>query len=295
MDRILTIANSNELLEYLIDSFNLYEHYDINPDLPKASFRIKKRLSGQYEPMRTKYDAIEISIEDTDPVFAARMANAARDKIDNLASALSKENLGQVLELLRSNIEEREKEVAMLGDSLSIIRKKFGIYDVNVQSELLATMVSGTESRLSAMKGQYEILKKAGGIPKDTLTFIRANIAGLEKKLSELTSPDSKSNFSLHRLNKGIVQFELVSQVYYQSKLQLSYDKDRLKHLDATYNAEISSIHLVESAKPPEIKSKPRRSIILLTTLLITALLGILGVLVIDRYKEVNWRDVLLP
>ena len=30
-DRLLTIAQSNEIVSYLIQKFKLYEHYDINP------------------------------------------------------------------------------------------------------------------------------------------------------------------------------------------------------------------------------------------------------------------------
>jgi tyrosine-protein kinase Etk/Wzc len=44
IDRILTLAESNELIYFLVDSFQLYEHYKINKDRPKASFKVEGRV-----------------------------------------------------------------------------------------------------------------------------------------------------------------------------------------------------------------------------------------------------------
>ncbi|MCB0628404.1 MAG: hypothetical protein KDD15_01690, partial [Lewinella sp.] len=41
IDRLLTIAEGNELVEFLIDSFQLYEHYDIDRNNAKAPYNIK--------------------------------------------------------------------------------------------------------------------------------------------------------------------------------------------------------------------------------------------------------------
>jgi tyrosine-protein kinase Etk/Wzc len=49
IDRIITIAESNELVDYLVDSFNLYQHYGINPDIPKAPDRVERRFRKLYE------------------------------------------------------------------------------------------------------------------------------------------------------------------------------------------------------------------------------------------------------
>ena len=38
VDRVLSIANSGELAGFIIDKFNLYEHYKINPEGLKAKY-----------------------------------------------------------------------------------------------------------------------------------------------------------------------------------------------------------------------------------------------------------------
>src|SRR5690606_37684671 len=41
IDRLLTISESNELVEYLIDSFQLYQHYRIDTANVKAPYYVK--------------------------------------------------------------------------------------------------------------------------------------------------------------------------------------------------------------------------------------------------------------
>src|SRR5687768_10015911 len=90
IDRILTVGNSIEVLDYLIDSFNLWEVYKIKPGTSKAKHNMRKALQENFEIMLTKQDALELTIEDTDPQRAATMANAAREKIDFMVKSLIK-------------------------------------------------------------------------------------------------------------------------------------------------------------------------------------------------------------
>ena len=92
IDRLLTIAESNELKDYLVDSFNLLEHYDIDTSDIKSGFKVREVLDELYQVKKTKYDAIELTVEDKDRVFAANMVNAARDKINDFSTALIKES-----------------------------------------------------------------------------------------------------------------------------------------------------------------------------------------------------------
>ena len=43
-DRNLSIAQSSELINFMIDSFNLYEHYDIDPTHEKGASKVRKRF-----------------------------------------------------------------------------------------------------------------------------------------------------------------------------------------------------------------------------------------------------------
>ena len=84
IDRILTIAESSELFDFLIDTFNLYQHYKIDSTANRAPYRVKKKLAKLYDVAKTKRDAIELSVEDQDKELAAAIANTARRKINEI-------------------------------------------------------------------------------------------------------------------------------------------------------------------------------------------------------------------
>ena len=78
LDRLLTICHSNEIKDQLVRNFNLYQHYDIDSTGALANHKIRTKLDKLMTIIKTKYDAIDLSIEDKDKILAASMANAAR-------------------------------------------------------------------------------------------------------------------------------------------------------------------------------------------------------------------------
>jgi len=78
LDRMITGAQSGELLDLMIDSFDLYKKYNIDPKGSKARYKAYNTFRDHYKIEKTKLDALELTIEDKDPKQAAAMANATR-------------------------------------------------------------------------------------------------------------------------------------------------------------------------------------------------------------------------
>jgi hypothetical protein len=49
---------------------------------------------------------------------------------------------------------------------------------------------------------------------------------------------------------------------------------------------------LVEAAEVPIYKSRPVRSLICIGEVFIAFILSVIGVLILDVYKDVNWREI---
>lgn len=278
-DRLLTIAESDELKAYLIDSFNLYAHYDMDSTSAKAAYYIREQLQGVYEVQKTKRDAIQLSIEDEDPEMAAAMSNAARNKIDDINLQLAKAMQQKQIETFRRNITEKDKSVATLSDSLQAARSRYGIYNTESQSETLSDLISTRQSRLISYQAKLE---SSSSRARDTL---RTAIFGLEKELENLT-------IQLAKFNKGMPRIMALEEEYDQAIKQLTYDKERLKQLNAAYLADVSSVILIEKADIPLIKSRPIRSLLVIGSVLAAFLFSVLGVLLYDNYKELKWERI---
>jgi hypothetical protein len=71
---------------------------------------------------KNRNDAIELTIEDTDPQLASDMANAAREKIDEFAQRLTKDSQAKLLASFDSNLKRKTVELSRLGDSVRIVQ-----------------------------------------------------------------------------------------------------------------------------------------------------------------------------
>ena len=292
IDRILTISRSNEVTEYLINQFDLYEHYEVDSTKPKAHYKLKNHLFDLYEINITKYDAIELSVEDKDPELAAEMANAARQYIDKVATGMIRNSLSDLISTFEHSIEKKEVELTQVADSLRHYRELYGIHDPESQAETYSSLAMSAESQLIKDRKKMEVLKESPGIPRDSIAFLRARIQGLEAQLSGLTDDDSESKYSIKRFNKGKAIVEKLQNQFTVISSQLAWDNNRLRQIEATNASQGKAIILVEKAEVPEVKSRPKRSILVIAATVIGFVFACMGVLIFESYKRINWNSV---
>jgi uncharacterized protein involved in exopolysaccharide biosynthesis len=285
IDRLLTIANSGELINFMIDSFKLYQHYDIDPDAAKAELKVKEKFGKRYEIEKTSRDAIELSVEDRDPELAAAMANAARNKVGELARQLIRSGQQKTIVSYQSNIDNKEAQLLVLSDSLIRLRKTYGIYNIEGQSEALTTQLSETESKLVREEGRLNALRNAGSIPRDTIRFIEAEVSGLKAEYESL-------NQKMNRFNDGLAKVSTYDRQYLMANSTLSEDKEQLKQVLSVYEADIPALIVVENAEKPYDKSWPKRSYIVIGAVAIAFLFSVIGVLLLEAYRDIDWKEI---
>lgn len=86
----MEVASSNEVVDFIVQKFNLYQHYGIDSASSEGLFWVRETFRGVYVVQKNKNDALELSVEDTDRQLASDMANAARDKINEVAQRMLK-------------------------------------------------------------------------------------------------------------------------------------------------------------------------------------------------------------
>ena len=82
-NRILTVANSQSLIQRMIGEFNLSEHYGFAKNTKYLSSKTTEQFMDQYQVYKTEEDAIRINYIDTDPILAATLVNKMVKIIDS--------------------------------------------------------------------------------------------------------------------------------------------------------------------------------------------------------------------
>lgn len=298
IDRILTIGYSGDLIHFLVDSFNLYQHYDINPDKPRSKYNVEKHFLGLYDILQTKRDALELTYEDKNPEMAAIIANAARDHINTIASNLIKESQRKIVESYQLAIRDKEEAINVLLDSLTFYREKHKIYSPKEQTEYLSGRLTELESKLIGTKAKISSLERLSGRTRalsDSLSMLRANQDALQQELLVLNSDTSKSSFNLRNFDQAKGKIEILEESYDRANSQLSADRERLKFFKAALSLDISAVKTIEEASVPVIKHRPKKSIVVLASTAAALLFSIMGVLLIFAYREVDWKEITKP
>lgn len=292
VDRLLSMSSSADMLDFIIDSFELMSYYGISPDRNGAQSLSRRELSGDLSILKTEESAIQLSMVHQDPEKAAAIAKAARNYIEDNIVNLLREGQRKVVSTFRSSIDEKKKEMQMLSDTLTYIREHYGIIDPQSQSEVLASLIASTESSLMGSKAQLETLKNTRGIPRDTISFLNAKVAGLEEKMKSLTDSSGSSYSNIKKYNEGINDYLYYDQQYRGVKNDLSNETRRLQYYESAINSEAPGIHVIEHVQVPQRKYKPSRTLIVLMTTFGALIFSILVILLIETYNKFPWDRV---
>ena len=294
IDRILTVGNSHIVVDFLIDSFDLWKEYDIKPGSAKATYKMRKAFRENYRILLTKQDALELTIEDKDPERAAAMANVATKLIDREVRSIIKNSQKALAASYLKSIGTKEKVMQDNLDTLIHYREQSGIYDPSGQTEILATRITEGTNSVEREKASLESLKKSNSSKmRDSIAVIQARIVGYERELDILNGDDPESNYSLKNFNKAKGKVELLESRYHRSYEQVGYDLEKLKLYNAAIEIDVPTIHMIEAAEVPDVKSRPRRSVIVLACTIAAFLFSLAAVMAIESYRQFEWKEVL--
>ena len=284
LDRLFSLANSSGVKSYLIRKFNLSEHYGIDTTSAKGKAKLYAKFNKVYETKKTKYDGLELSIEDTDPVMARDMVSAARIKIEKIAQQIIKESQYMLLETLKGSIKNQEELLKINGDELTTLKDKYQIYDSYAQASNFAKMTTSNQTNLSGLTAKVAAMKSFR-MPRDSINKVRANIEAMKSKIA-------KTDSIIKSFNEGVLTVRLMEVEQNKGVDEVALEKERLKKLQASYNKSFAALHILEKEEIPNEKSRPKRSLIVLGLTFLAFVLSCLCVLLIEGTKNINWREI---
>lgn len=138
VNRLVSIANSAPIREYIIDSFNLVEHYKIDANSKYYKTKVRKEFEGNYKAIKNEREAVEISIYDTDPKVAANILVAIIQKMDEVNKLTINETKLRLFNLINEQIKTQQAKIELTDDSLASLTTR---YNIKISSGADGTLV----------------------------------------------------------------------------------------------------------------------------------------------------------
>jgi uncharacterized protein involved in exopolysaccharide biosynthesis len=247
-EQLLQILNSDEIKEKLIEKFNLFEHYGIDPESKIKYTLLYSKMKKYMSFKKTEYMSVRIEVLDEDPQMAADIANEMASLLDSTINRMRQKRAVEAFKIVAEEYHQLEEEIAALEDSLRKIGQ-LGIYDVEAQSQglneaWLAAQESGNRELVNKLEKQIRILGEHGG---DYL-FLKEFLKNESDRLSRL--------------------------------------KDKYTRARVDVEQKLPHVFIVNQARVAERKSVPKRSYIVILSTASAFLFAFFALIVMDSLRK---------
>jgi uncharacterized protein involved in exopolysaccharide biosynthesis len=251
-DMYVEILKSRTLREHLIRDFDLQRRYQI-----KGLDATLKELDSHLKVIATPVGVVSVRVEDRDPKRAADMANQLVDELDRFNRESMNTRAKSTREFLEKRMIEARGMMAHAESTLSAYEKANKIVASSEATAVgpMADVIS-RKLELEVRRSYMESYTRPGSA---TLRQVETEIAAMDRELARL--PGLKQEGSRLALDAEIQRrvFTLLTAQYEDMRVQEARDTPTLTVLDR--------------ARAPEMRARPRRSMLVLVATATASLL----------------------
>ena len=246
-EQMLEILNSGDIRDQLIKAFQLDQHYKISPVYKYYKTALYAKYADNVTFRKTENEAVRIEVLDTDPRYACAMVDSLRGFYDRKVQELHNIKYAEEFEIRGRELARYQAKVDSVEHKLSILGSEYGVMELNGQSEGLSNAY---------------FQSVASGKNNPDMEKYYWNIAEL--------APEYK---------KLIMSLETFMKM--EGEAQLAYnDAYRELNKEITYSVVVT---------PPFIADKkawPKRSVIVLMSVLFTLIMAMVVIGVIENHNS---------
>jgi uncharacterized protein involved in exopolysaccharide biosynthesis len=253
-DQYLAFMRSQSVQDALIDRFDLIKRYeaDLREDARKTLQASSRSSSG------TKDGLITVEVDDKDPKFAAELANAHVQELQKLLARLA------VTEAQQRRL-FFEKQLQQAKDNLT--RAEQALKASGVNSSALKTSpqaaVEGVARLRAGITAQEIKIASMRGFLSETAPEFRQALTELSAMRTQLARAEAQEPQSAGG-SDYVARYRDFK--YHETLFDLFAKQYELARVDESREGAV--IQILDAAKPPERKSKPKKALIAVITTL---------------------------
>ncbi|AUH49467.1 hypothetical protein CXB49_00735 [Chromobacterium sp. ATCC 53434] len=271
-DLYIGILQSRTVADGLIRRFQLKRHYDISSqDRARAELRARSQFSSGKDGL------ITINVDDTDPKFAAALANGYIDELKTVNQSLAVTDAAKRRLFFEQQMRQTKDLLADAEAALRKTQEKTGMIQLEGQLPAIVGSVTQLRANIAAKEVQLEAMRSYATTQNPLYIRTEQELGGLREQLAKLETGSSNGGDLMVPTGKvaqsGLEYLRRLRDVKYQETIfELLAKQYELARIDESKDS--SLIQVLDSAVTPEKKSRPKRAIIMLMALFAGAVVG---------------------
>lgn len=211
VEQLLQVLNSDEIVNRIVDKYNLMDHYEIDPSDKFPYTKLYEEFSKNIKFTPTKFMSVQISVLDKDAQMAADIANDISSLVDTIRHKMQRERATEALALVEQEYKTLLNQIQVLEDSLTVIRS-YGVVDYESQTEVFTNaygqaILDGNDVAIRKLQSKLDILAKYGGAYvsiRDYLEFEFEQLSNLKLKYAEAVVDATQTLPTKFIVNKAV-------------------------------------------------------------------------------------------
>ena len=280
----VALLKSDSVQRALIDRFDLKTRYKVD------SYETLRKTLPSYIRVASdkKSGLISVEVDDEDAKFAADLANAHAPEITKVLGrlAVSEAQLRRVF--FENQLKETKERLIKAELDLQRVQEKSGVIVLDKQAEALIAGAAQVRALVAEREVQLKVLRASATEQNPAVIRLTTELRALRSELSRMESNQGGNAGSAVDMPVGKLPEAAIN--YVRARRELKLQETLLETMIRQYEIakldeakEGPQLQAVDTAIPPDRKSKPSRALIVLATTMI-ALLGTCAFVIVRRY-----------
>lgn len=271
-DLYVGILKSQNVSDSLIKRFDLKARYEVETII-EARMALEKVANIQ----SAKSGLIEIAVEDKDPVFAAKLANAYVDEMKRVNQSLAVTDAAKRRFFFQRQLKDVRADLVSAESRLEQLQKNTGLILPEGQVSGVIKATADLKARIAAKEVQLASMRSFATDKNPDFIRTQEELTALKAQLQQFSSAGHDEAGLLPgaaRLpEKGLAYIRALREVKYQEALlEVMAKQYELARMEEARDS--SLIQVLDVATPPDRKSGPKRAMITMLGVLLGAMLG---------------------
>jgi capsule polysaccharide export protein KpsE/RkpR len=225
-----------------------------------------------------KSGLISVEVDDEDPEFAAKFANAYVDEITKLMARLAVSEAQSRRVFFEQQLKDTKDHLIAAELGLLKVQETSGVIVLDKQAEALISAAARVRAQIAEREVMLSVLRRSATAQNPDVQRLSAELAALRVELGRMEAGAggegraSPLDMPVNKLSEAGIEYVRARR---ELKLQETLLESMIRQYEIAKLDEAKEgpvIQQVDVAVPPDRKSKPVRSLIVLTSTLLAAL-----------------------
>ena len=217
---------------------------------------------------------IRIAVDDRDPKRAAEMANGYVEEFRRLSATLAISEAARRRVFFEGQLQQAKADLAAAEEAMRKTQQSTGVLQIDSQARALIESSALLRAQVVAKEVQVQSMRAYAAEDNPTLVMAKQELAALKSQLEQLAGSQHDDGSDIV-LSKGRVTGEGMEYLrryrdlkYHETTYELLAKELEIAKLDEAREGEI--VQVVDAAVPPDKRSSPHRTLIILGSMILS-------------------------